>query len=130
MTVVYTLKDMDTQLALEELFPGFGKALSDAHFCHMDAGLARLFLTPKNGDVPWVLLVPEKAVTTRTAYEPGVWNEPDVIPPEGVPMCVEMWCGDSRVFRRLGTYRDGKWHIDDYPRGFVHVEVKRFRSWE
>lgn len=129
MNTEHTLKDMDTQLALEKLFPGFGKALTNAHFCHADAGLARLILTPKNGDVPWVLLVPEKAVTTRVAYKPGVWNEPDVIPPEGVPMCVELTDDFAYVFRRVGSFNKGKWTITHFPSGRT-VKVKRFRSWE
>ena len=129
MIMEYTLKDTDTQSALEKLFPGFRKALTNAHFCYADAGLARLVLTPKNGNAPWVLLVPEKAVTTRVVYKPGVRNEPDAIPPEGVPMCVELTDDFAYVFRRVGSFNKGKWAITHFPRGRT-VKIKRFRSWE
>lgn len=129
MTMEYTLKDVDTQLALEKLFPGFGKALANAHFLCAGANLARLVLTPKNGGEPWVVCVPEQDAVQRPAYEPGVWNEPDVIPPEGVPMCVELTDEFAHVFRRVGSFNNGKWVITDFPSGRT-VTVKRFRSWE
>lgn len=128
----YTLVDANAQLALEKLFPGFGRALANASFVRDGSGLeqlARLQLMQKGGNESWVLYVPGKDVTWRVVYEPGVWNEPDVIPPEGVPMCVELTDEFGHVFRRMGSFNNGKWAITDFPSGRV-VLVKRFRSWE
>lgn len=93
MTTENVLKDVEMQLALEKLFPGFGKALSHEgfHCAPVSKALyARLILRSRRGGAQWILSIPEEEITRRQAYEPGVWLDPDVIPPEGETMCVEI----------------------------------------
>lgn len=61
------------------------------------------------------------------SFDPDTWNlYPDVLPPDNVPMRVEVFDGGRIRWRGFGIFKDGKWKMDTDLRS---GEGLRYRMW-
>lgn len=129
MASSYVLKDRKAQSALERIFPGFIKALSfDTH----PDGVSRICVLASMASTKgkaWFFSIPNEDVETVESYSPRGWNGPDTVPPENIPMCVELRDEFGHLFRRIGVYRIGEWKIENPPES-GSIRIERFRPWE
>lgn len=78
-------------------------------------------------------------ILIQKEYDPDDWNSyPDVTPPEGVLMRVELETSEGDVYRKCAIFENGNWWKVNESNGkasCIAIEiaggkVKRFRPWE
>ena len=85
---------------------------------HHGKTIGELFLT--GGDIEY-----------KTTYNPYAWNPyPEVTPPEGVWMRLEICPGSEDSGRMGAKYVNGKWLLDDGAIANFGNYPARFRPWE
>lgn len=124
----YALKDKERQKALEAALPGFANEFQSAckEFFSKNNGIEINFVSSKNWCVCFERGEIEEIPTT---YNPKEWNSfPEVMPPEGVIMCVEAQ-NDRGLWRCSAIFDQGCWMF--YKGMNIRSrDVKRFRAWE
>lgn len=132
MTSSFVLKDRKAQSDLEKMFPGFIEALAFSTLVQPTGLIDRVVIKASMQSTKskqWHFSIPIEDIEIVESYRPHVWNSVESVPPEGVPMCVELEDQFGHLFRRVGVYNKGTWNIQDAPIS-GSAQVKRFRSWE
>lgn len=90
----YELKDSVKQDAFEKILPGFGDALQAACDEQFDDEFSHVCVQLNHGGgVLWDggVNIKKSAICTKEVYDPRAWNNyPEVTPPEGVVMRLEI----------------------------------------
>ena len=125
----YRLKDQELQKKLDEISGGsFTEYLES-----VKKPSCIVFLARNNGPAMSVMLT-RTDIEPFTKYNPNDWNSfPEVTPPEGVPMRVEVeYESFSNIYKLCATFKEGIWYRENgQPIDFyVNAKVKRFRPWE
>lgn len=140
MKLGFALADKKLQRNMELAFPGFGAELMRASksLPYVFNGFLRLRLRPSKTEVEqWELTIPMSSIKRVPLYDPDDWNAyPEITPPEGVLMRVEMRAemrvdGTDLVPRACAVYKDGRWCNPVTTFGQEYKgQVVRFRPWE
>lgn len=135
----YFLKDRLLQSKLDNLSNGeFSKWLSEQFDITM-IGNCIVFELMKDAAIELSVFVRPEAVEVIPEYTPDDWNSyPDVTPPEGVLMRVELETSEGDVYRKCAIFENGNWWKVNESNGkasCIAIEiavgkVKRFRPWE
>lgn len=134
----YRLRNQELQKKLDELSGGvFSRRLNDtAHIWANDPDVASIsWETGLEKQTIFKVWISRSDIEEITGYDPHAWNEfPDVTPPQGIPMRVEVSC--SRCGFKA-QFIDGQWWdmrgdaLFDGPEGDgIEGRVVRFRPWE
>lgn len=129
----YELKDKERQAALEKIFPGFGEALQAA--CKDEYGDSTNYVEVQLDDCGGIFFNDEAAIykdaiTTKEVYDPCHWNNyPEVTPPEGEWMRVEVLTLNGIPIRKAMFYKGGRWGQYPLDPGEVVNNRLRFRPW-
>ena len=127
----YRLRDRKLQQKLDELSNGafsemlktMGRFLVKKQATNVQLGESRFTVTLFREDIE---IAPE--------YDPNDWNVfPDVTPPEGVLMRVEVENSYGEVSRECAIFQVGVWWKEECGQAIVEFykrKVKRFRPWE
>lgn len=144
----YRLKDQELQKHLDAISDGDfsrqiegnlqnikGRGTTDADY--------RLFFGELPGRYEIVnrfsMLLYEHEIEVFEEYDPNDWNKfPEVTPPEGVLMRVELETSDGDVYRKCAIFENGNWWTVNESTGksgclaigVSSMRVKRFRPWE
>lgn len=131
----YRLKDRELQRKLDDISGGY---FSDAMKGITIDGF-KVFPNPipfrlgDDGPVAAIQLL-SKDIEPYIEYDPNDWNSfPEVTPPEGIPMRVEVeYESFSNIYKLCATFKEGIWYRENgQPIDFyVNAKVKRFRPWE
>lgn len=134
----YRLKDQELQKKLDDISGGY---FSDAMKGITIDGF-KVFPNPipfrlgDDGPVAAIQLL-SKDIEPYIEYDPKDWNNyPDVTPPEGELMRVEVEYPEGDVLRQCAIFEDGIWWNEENGNSnaneveYLSAKVKRFRPWE
>lgn len=127
----YRLKDQELQRKLDEISGGgFTEALRSVK------NPSCIVFQARNGGPAMSIMLTSQDIEPFLEYNPDDWNAyPEVTPPEGVLMRVEIKYPDGDVSRACSIFKDEVWWeavngepIDEEVTSIG--KVKRFRPWE
>lgn len=131
MKIKYRLKDKERQQALEKVLPGFSEALENGDTYYYPTLIT--MEAHKGKDDYWSMSLPKKWTEQFEEYDPSRWNDfPEVTPPDGVLMCVEVRRENRKRFLRFcAIFLAGAWY-DPNPESQPQLvgQVLRFRPWD
>ena len=125
----YELKDKDKQAKFLAIFPDFLTALTNA-MNHLEPGAQ--WVPVQSGEYEYSVTINPEDVETFAEYDPHAWNNyPEVTPPEGVWMRIEMLSQDGGIKTRdVAFYKAGRWCKFPLDNGEVILGRLRFRPWD
>lgn len=125
----YRLKDRELQKKLDEISGGsFTESLESIK------KPSCIVFQARNGGPAMSVNLTKQNIEQFLEYNPNDWNVfPDVTPPEGVLMRVEVENSYGEVSRECAIFQVGVWWKEECGQAIVEFykrKVKRFRPWE
>ncbi len=125
----YRLKDRELQKKLDEISGGsFTESLESIK------KPSCIVFQARNGGPAMSVNLTKQDIEQFLEYNPNDWNVfPDVTPPEGVLMRVEVENSYGEVSRECAIFQVGVWWKEECGQAIVEFykrKVKRFRPWE
>ena len=125
----YRLKDRELQKKLDEISGGsFTESLESIK------KPSCIVFQARNGGPAMSVNLTKQDIEQFLEYNPNDWNVfPDVTPPEGVLMRVEVVNSYGEVSRECAIFQVGVWWKEECGQAIVEFykrKVKRFRPWE
>lgn len=130
--MTWHLKDRELERKLNKFSDGKFSRILNEHTGPNESDCIVLELE-KNNNIELSVYIRPEAIEEIPDYNPKGWNNyPEVTPPEGIPMRVEIDTLTDEVRRDCAIFKNGRWFSEFGGKANYKIAgpVRRYRPWE